>query len=98
MHEERFRTQHPDPEKQGENIVKWKYEAVRSAMLAAVPRDEPGSKFSELAGVVRESLSGQELADLGSVNWYTTVVKLDLEARGELRRLPGSGPQRLVRG
>ncbi len=29
----------------------------------------------------------------GSVMWYYTTVKLDLEARGEIRRVPGSRPQ-----
>jgi hypothetical protein len=29
----------------------------------------------------------------GSVLWYYTTVKLDLEARGEIRRVPGSKPQ-----
>jgi hypothetical protein len=41
-------------------------------------------------------LAADERDGLGSVSWYTTVVKLDLEVKGELRRLPGS-PQRLVR-
>ena len=35
----------------------------------------------------------------GSVTWYVTTVKLDLEARGTLKRVPNSRPQlvRLVR-
>lgn len=97
MSEERFQTQHPDSEKQGENIVKWKYDAVRRVILDAVPCDDEGIAFSQLSTVVREGLEPKNLAELGSVNWYTTVVKLDLEARGEIRRLPGRGPQRLAR-
>ncbi len=31
----------------------------------------------------------------GSIPWYVTTVKLDLEARGILERVPGKGPQRL---
>ena len=41
-------------------------------------------------------LAADERDGLGSVSWYTTVVKLDLEVKGELRRL-SSSPQRLVR-
>ena len=33
----------------------------------------------------------------GSVSWYTKVVQLDLEARGQLCRVPGQTPQRLLR-
>jgi hypothetical protein len=29
-----------------------------------------------------------------SVMWYVTTVALDLEARGEIERVPGSKPQR----
>ena len=36
-------------------------------------------------------------ADLGSVGRYTTTVKLDLEARGEIERMKGVRPQRWVR-
>jgi hypothetical protein len=31
----------------------------------------------------------------GSISWYVTTVKLDLEARGLIARVPGSHPQRL---
>lgn len=98
MSEERVQTLHPDPDKQGLSVVKWKYEAVRQLILDAVPADGEGIAFSQLPTVVREGLEPQLLQDLGSVNWYTTSVKLDLEARGEIRRLPGRGRQRLVRG
>jgi len=29
----------------------------------------------------------------GSVMWYVTTVKLDLEARGQIKRVPNSRPQ-----
>jgi hypothetical protein len=29
----------------------------------------------------------------GSVMWYVTTVKLDLEARGDVKRVPNSRPQ-----
>ena len=31
----------------------------------------------------------------GSISWYVTTVKLDLEARGLIERVPRSRPQRL---
>jgi hypothetical protein len=30
----------------------------------------------------------------GSISWYTTTIKLDLEARGLIERVPDSQPQR----
>jgi hypothetical protein len=48
-----------------------------------------------LAALVAEHLPEDELDQLGSVSWYTTTVKLDLEVKGEIERIPGSSPQRL---
>jgi len=47
--------------------------------------------------MVEERLAADERANLGSTGWYTTTVKLDLEAKGEIERVPGSTPQRLRR-
>jgi hypothetical protein len=87
--------QTPTPGKQGTLIARWKYEAVRAAILRAVPRDERGVEFKQLPDLVRQHLAPQSLKELGSVSWYTTTVKLDLEVRGEIERVPGSKPQRL---
>lgn len=95
--ETRIQTLHPDPEKSGPRIDKAKYDAVRKAILRAVPRRGDGLAFKELSARVRELLPGRALEDLGSVSWYTTTIKLDLEARGELQRVPGARPQRLLR-
>ncbi len=95
--EERVQTRHPDPTKSMPAIDRWKYDSVRNAILAAVPRSGEGLLFNELPSRVRELLSPELLENLGSVSWYTTTVKLDLEARGELQRIPGARPQRLRR-
>ena len=95
--EGQVQTLHPDPTKSMPAIEAWKYEAVRKAILKVVPKKGEGLLFKELPGRVRGLLSADELSRLGSVSWYTTTVKLDLEARGELERVPGSRPQRLLR-
>lgn len=87
----------PTPGKQSTNIARWKYDLVRAAILKAVPKDEPGMEFQELAGEIRSALSAQDLEDLGSVSWYTTTVKLDLEVKEEIVRVDGMGPQRIRR-
>ena len=87
----------PTPGKRPVNITRWKYEAVRRAILAAVPEQEPGIPFKELSAQVGARLKPGERERLGSIGWYTTSVKLDLEVRGEIRRVAGITPQRLVR-
>ena len=95
--EDRVQTLHPDPGKSGPRIHRWKYEAVRRAVLSTLPLAEPGYPFRDLTGAVRDRLSKEELGTLGSASWYVVTVKLDLEARGEVSSLPGGGPQRLIR-
>lgn len=85
-------TQHPEG-KHGVNIDRTKYDQVRSAILDALAG--PGElTFQELNEAVGRRLEGR--FD-GSIGWYFTTVKLDLEARGEIERLPGSRPQRIRR-
>ncbi len=87
--------QTPTPNKEPVRIDLWKYEAIRQAILAIIPADDFGLTFAELPKQVQARLDANDLAKLGSVNWYTTVVKLDMEVRGELERVPNSSPQRL---
>ncbi len=89
---DRILTLHPEG-RDGVNIEQDKYNRVRDEILAAV--DEHGEiGFRELVDAVRERLAG---GFGGSASWYTTTVKLDLEARGELVRFDAGGRQRLRR-
>ena len=87
--------QTPTPGKQPTRIDRWKYNLVHSAILAVIPTDDQGIGFRELPGLVEENINPADLEKLGSVSWYTTTVKLDMEVKGELERIPGSKPQRL---
>jgi hypothetical protein len=73
------------------------YEAVKKAILAAVPRNRQGILFKDLPREVAKRADKSLFPKKGSASWYTTVVKLDLEARGLIERIPGSVPQRLRR-
>ena len=46
--------------------------------------------FMNLSRAVEKEVNGNFE---GSVTWYVTTVKLDLEARGEIKRVPNSRPQ-----
>ena len=87
---ERIMTLHPAG-KQGVKIDKGKYDMVREAIEETL-RAQPGITFSALTEEV-----GRRIGDVfdGSVSWYVTSVKLDLEARGVLERVDGRSPQRL---
>ena len=80
----------------GTRISKEMYDAVKKAILAAVPRNREGVLFRELPAEVKRR-APQALFQHASVSWYTTTDKLDLEARRLIERVPGSNPQRLRR-
>ena len=89
MNEEKFLTLHPDENKQGVNISRTKYEMVRQAILEAV-RSQGTITYQGLVSLVDYNLRHRFE---GSIPWYVTTVKLDLEARGEIERVPGPGEQ-----
>ena len=87
---EKIRTLHPQG-KSGVNISKAKYETVKQAIVDALRR-EGTLTFTDLTTAVGEKLNGR--FD-GSIGWYVTTVKLDLEARDIIERVPKSSPQQL---
>lgn len=82
-------------------ILRWKFDAMRDAILASVSTEEEGTPFRELrAGIsaaLDRSLDANRREAFGSVGWYLMTVKLELEVRGEIERVPGASPQRLRR-
>jgi hypothetical protein len=75
--------QHPDRSKQGVNIDRAKRDVIQAAILEALRRHEKLS-FEDLSRAVEKKLSGK--FD-GSIRWYVTTVKLDLEARHVIERV-----------
>ena len=87
---EKIMTLHPAG-KSGTNISRQKYDLVRAAIVDAI--QETGDiAFKDLEAAVARRLPA---SFDGSIGWYTTTIKLDLEARGVIERVPGRGPQRL---
>ena len=83
-------TLHPEG-KEGVNIERTKYDVIRTAIVDALA--QAGTlTFAQLTEQVRDNLG--DSFD-GSINWYVTSVKLDLEARGVVERLPKTRPQQL---
>jgi hypothetical protein len=83
-----IRTLHPE-KKQGVKISREKYELIRKAILSTL-RKQKEITFMNLARAVEKEVNG---TFEGSVTWYVTTVKLDMEARGEVKRVLNSRPQ-----
>jgi len=83
-------TLHPE-NKNGVNISREKYEIIRKTILSTMQAQKEMT-FKNLSRAVEKEVNGNFE---GSVMWYVTAVKLDLEARGEIRRVCNSRPQLL---
>ena len=78
-------------------IDQWKYEVLRRAILQNVPNTEPGISFKELVSSLKHGLPVEIRKNLGSLGWYVTTVKSELEVRGEVKVLQNKPSQRYIR-
>lgn len=72
-------------------IPRWKFESIRKVILASLMENR--APFAQLTDTVRNRLSTEELNNMGSLGWHVATVKLELEVRVEIRRLPQKGKQ-----
>ncbi len=87
----------PTPDKKGvTRIPKWKFDCIRQAIIDIVSQNP--IYFAELTAAVQERLESHELKDMGSLGWHVVSVKLEMEVRGEIQRLPTKGKQVLGLG
>lgn len=96
MSDDKFYCEHPDPGKQGTRIDGAKYREMRRALHKLISRKQEGTLLSEVRAALPNELDGDIYAG-ASIGWYLMSVKLDLEARGEIERVPKASPQRLRR-
>ena len=68
------------------NVPAWKFDACRDAILAELA-DGP-MRASAIAAAAGRRLGHDAKADLGSLGWHMTTVRLEMEVRGEIARLP----------
>lgn len=95
--EEKVACRTPTPGKKPTRIARRKFDAIRSAILKVLPKTGEGVPFADLTRLVDTKLSPDIRSEIGSLMWYVTSVKLELEVRGEIRRVPDVSPQRLLR-
>lgn len=90
MKEERIQTLHPQGKK-GVNILKHKYDRIKNYILDTIKKEKVIT-YSELSDRAIDDLS--PTFD-GKVVWYVVSVKLDLEARKIIERIPKTSPHQL---
>lgn len=92
-----MKTKNVNKGSRGFAVTAEKYEPIRKAVLASVPRNKEGVSFNQLVASVSGRVPEALFPKRGSVSWYTKVVQLDLEASGHIERIPGVTPQRVRR-
>jgi len=80
-------TLHPEGKK-GVNIDLGKYNLIKQTILDIL-RTHGEIQYRELNKMVIEDLQHKFS---GSIPWYVVTVKLDLEARGIIERIPNTSP------
>lgn len=88
--EEKILTKHPQG-KQGVNILKRRYDQVKLFILDKI-KEHGELSYDKLTDLAVDELS--ETFD-GKVIWYIVTVKLDLEARDIIERIPKTSPHKL---
>ncbi len=90
MSEERILTLHPKGKK-GVNILLRRYNFIKDFILKTIEA-RGAISYEELS-----DLAVKELSDSfdGKVLWYVVTVKLDLEARNIIERIPKTSPHQL---
>lgn len=87
--ENRIQTLHPQGKK-GVHILQRRYDAIKDFIVKTV-QDHGAITYSEVNDLAVEQLKDFD----GSVPWYVVSVKLDLEARGIIERVPKTSPHQI---
>lgn len=83
-------TLHPKGKK-GVNILKGKYDVIKDFIIKTIQQQEV---------ITYEALNDLAVEEFsptfdGKVGWYVVTVKLDLEARGLIERIPKTSPHQV---
>ncbi len=91
MHtDERIMTLHPQG-KNGVHILKRRYDQIKDFITQTIT-DHQEISYQELTRIAIIKLT--DSFD-GKITWYIVSVKLDLEARGIIERIPKTSPHQL---
>ncbi|MEP7266422.1 MAG: hypothetical protein ABI844_02260 [Saprospiraceae bacterium] len=84
MNPEKIQTLHTKKGKTNKSISLEKYQVIKFHLLAIAKQSQPDHTelMEQLFARVKDNFKG-------GVQWYGETVKLDLEARGIIERIPG---------
>jgi len=90
LDDSKIMTLHPQGKK-GVNILKRRYDTIKDFIIETIEKHKE---------ITYEELNDQAVKRLmdsfdGKVVWYIVTVKLDLEARGIIERIPKTSPHKL---
>lgn len=88
--DDKIMTLHPQGKK-GVNILKRRYDVIKDFILETI-KEHTQISYEKLSDVAIDQLSS---TFDGKVVWYIVTVKLDLEARGIIERVPKTSPHEL---
>ena len=78
------------------NVDRAKFMAMHDALMAVLPTDPPGLTVAEAKAVLLPILSDELFPGGDKAGWWIKAVQLDQEAKGTIKRAPGS-PVRLYK-
>lgn len=79
-----------------QRVDRAKYTAMRDALIAVLPTGSPGITVAEAKAKLLPALPEDSYPGGAKAGWWLKAVQLDLEAKGAIKRGPGS-PVRLFR-
>jgi hypothetical protein len=96
--EDLIQLRNPDPKKKMPCMAKNSYAIVHRTALKVLPEKAPGITLKDFLDEMAMRLPKVRGWDRSaSASWYAMAIKLDMEARGELKRVNKKPPQMIVR-
>jgi hypothetical protein len=92
--EKKIQLKHPDGKK-APSIATDTYDAICKSLIGCLTR----KKKATYAAMVREVGADFKISKTkfrGSLQWYVEWVRLDLEAKGTLKKIPKTSPQQFT--
>ena len=92
--ETKIQLKHPAGKK-AVSISKDKYDVLKNQTIQCL-NSNPEATFSEISKIIAKDFNKKKIKFNGSLNWYLEWVKLDLEARQIIKRVPRTVPQKYL--
>jgi RNA:NAD 2'-phosphotransferase (TPT1/KptA family) len=92
--EQTIQLKHP-AKKNAVSMDKGKYDSLKAAVLSHLKKKGEAT-HKELLSAVNENFTRNKIKFEGSVEWHMEWVKLDLEARKQIKRIANTSPIKFI--